>query len=449
MRFIAGPLNKQLLQNLLNQQIEECTRVRAAVAYASRDNMQLFQACLQHSKPLEYYGRYDHTVPVDPPILKWFLERASPNLRCHLVPDILHSKVIWWVDAGAYIGSANLSDRAWISNIEAGTFFSHNTLVETGMDQELLQFFEQIEDRSHPLTQELYSEQLRLSEQRAGIDRDDHGVEKEFNKGRLLPKDDGLVSVRRKDRAEERFRKFEEDWNATLQTMRTIATRVSTPENRPSWISESVPAGVQADQFLHAYYYKQVRDGNRHPYEEFHTRNSKNPERALQDALKWWKAADFDHEFEEKTIYGAPHLQSLLAKDRIRQLTEDDFIDAISRVHAIRDHAVKQKNVDLNLPDSPQLADDKVQKFGERLWRTRSAGGKSILELLEYNIWGYGNVATRLWKSVRDEQWRIPHIGLSSLGEIIGWARPDEFPPRNMRTNKALRALGYTVRIDV
>ena len=44
MRFIAGPLNKQLLQNLLGEVIESCTRVRAAVAYASRDNMKLFEA---------------------------------------------------------------------------------------------------------------------------------------------------------------------------------------------------------------------------------------------------------------------------------------------------------------------------------------------------------------------------------------------------------------------
>ena len=131
MRFIAGPLNRQLLQNLLAEIIEPCTRVRAAVAYANRDNLQLFEACARHLKPLEFFGRYDYTVAVDPAVLKWFL-------------DILHAKVIWWVDAGAYIGSANLSDRAWISNIEAGTFLSHDELVETGMERELLHFFEEV-----------------------------------------------------------------------------------------------------------------------------------------------------------------------------------------------------------------------------------------------------------------------------------------------------------------
>ena len=62
---------------------------------------------------------------------------------------------------------------------------------------------------------------------------------------------------------------------------------------------------------------------------------------------------------------------------------------------------------------------------------------------------GNGSVSTRLWNAIRSDDWAIPHVGLSSLGEIVGWARPDEFPPRNMRTSKGLRALGYNVRIGV
>ncbi len=450
MRFITGPLNKQLLHNLLIEMIDDCTRVRAAVAYASRDNMQLFEACAKHLKPLEFYGRYDYTVAVDPSVLRWFLDKASPNYECRLVPDILHAKVIWWIDAGAYIGSANLSDRAWISNIEAGTFLSHDELVDTGMGLELQRFFDDVEDRARPLTREIYLEQLRLSERRADLSKRDYDLEQQFDKSRLLPKNQGLVFVDTKRSSEKRFQKFEQDWNDTLQVMRAIASRVSAPGIKPAWIETTVAAGVQADQFLHAYYYKQVKDGNRHPYEEFFSKNSKNPELALRDALEWWKQADFDHSFEERTIYDwSPRLRELLSRDRILRLTEDEFIDAISRVHAIRDHAVKQENEHLGLPDSPQAGDDKVQKFGEWLWQQRSHDGKSILDLLNYVVWGNGSVAARLWNAIRSEQWAIPHIGLSSLGEIVGWARPDEFPPRNMRTSKGLRALGYNVRIGV
>jgi hypothetical protein len=102
------PTQQSTASKLLTEVIEPCTRVRAAIAYANRDNMQLFEACAKHLKPLEFFGRYDHTVAIDPVVLKWFLDKASPNFDCKLVPDILHAKIMWWVDAGAYIGSANL-----------------------------------------------------------------------------------------------------------------------------------------------------------------------------------------------------------------------------------------------------------------------------------------------------------------------------------------------------
>jgi hypothetical protein len=151
-----------------------------------------------------------------------------------------------------------------------------------------------------------------------------------------------LVFVDTRRSSEKRFHKFEQDWNDTLQVMRAIAARGSAPGMKPSWIDELVAHGVQADQFLHAYYYKQVKDGYRHPYEEFFARNSKNPELALRDTWDWWHAADFDHSFEERTIYGwSPRLQGLLARDRILKLTEGDFVDAVERAK-LRRHPLAQ-----------------------------------------------------------------------------------------------------------
>lgn len=66
-----------------------------AVAYANRDNVQLFEACARHLKPLELFGRYDYTLAVDPAVLKWFVDKASPSFDYKLVADILHAKVIW------------------------------------------------------------------------------------------------------------------------------------------------------------------------------------------------------------------------------------------------------------------------------------------------------------------------------------------------------------------
>src|SRR5690606_38537826 len=101
MRFIAGPLNKQLLQKLLGEVIESCTRVRAAVASASRVTMKLVEDYAYHVRALFLCGRFDHSVAVDSSVLNWLLGKASPHYDCKLVSDILHAKIIWCVDAGA------------------------------------------------------------------------------------------------------------------------------------------------------------------------------------------------------------------------------------------------------------------------------------------------------------------------------------------------------------
>nr|CVI25609.1 phospholipase D/Transphosphatidylase [Klebsiella pneumoniae] len=47
--------------------------------------------------------------------------------------------------------------------------------------------------------------------------------------------------------------------------------------------------------------------------------------------------------------------------------------------------------------------------------------------LLNYVVWGNGSVSARLWNAIRSDDWAIPHVSLSSLGEIVVWARPDDF----------------------
>lgn len=38
---------------------------------------------------------------------------------------------------------------------------------------------------------------------------------------------------------------------------------------------------------------------------------------------------------------------------------------------------------------------------------------------------------------------------MNSLGEIVGWAMPDRYPPRNGRSSRALRSLGFDVQVHV
>ncbi|MFO5861315.1 hypothetical protein ACLBQW_31335, partial [Klebsiella pneumoniae] len=62
--------------------------------------------------------------------------------------------------------------------------------------------------------------------------------------------------------------------------------------------------------------------------------------------------------------------------------------------------------------------------------------------LLNYVVWGNGSVSARLWNAIRSDDWAIPHVSLSSLGEIVVLGRPDGVPPRNMHTSKGVRPHG-------
>jgi hypothetical protein len=69
-------------------------------------------------------------------------------------------------------------------------------------------------------------------------------------------------------------------------------------------------------------------------------------------------------------------------------------------------------------------------------------------KLLYYLIYGgpADHTPLRLFECL-EFPYKIAGLDLSCLGELIGCALPDIFPPRNDRTNKALRALGWDVHV--
>ncbi len=244
---------------------------------------------------------------------------------------------------------------------------------------------------------------------------------------------------------------FLDEWNGTLQQLRDIAVRVSLDENRPIWLPSGVPAGLQADQFLHAHYYKNVMSGSRSRYEELYETNKNDPEHAITQIINWWHSLPSPTSGELQTLLEwAPVLHDLLSEPRILGLTEDDFEDICHRVWAIQDHALRVANVTVALiSDQHYNRATKTKALSKFLYERRSANGSNTLKVIHHVLYDGTdeNLPTRLWEATIDGSWRIDHLGLSALGELVGWALPEKFPPRNNRTSKALRSLGYRVTV--
>lgn len=452
MQLIGKPLAGGMLHNAHLAAVDECVEVKAAIAYAQKgvDQILLFDDCLRKGKKLTFYGRVDGTCPIDLRILEWFLKRNSPNAICKLVPHWLHAKVIWWVGQGAYIGSANLTDRAWFKNFEAGVFLTHEELEQFGVLLELEDFFDGLEQNAYPLDDEEYKRQVAMDKRRSELLKKLQDLERQLEDEHWKLKDRTTpitVTANRKTK-DKRMAAFKLEWGQTLQLIRSVGARASADENRPTWITADVPQGVQGDQFLHAYYYQVVRpNSEKDAYLREFAKNRTNPEGALRSALSWWKSGAYNHEHEEGTIYqSAPLLRELFAQNRITALTEDEWITAVTNIYAFGDHATKISNQYLGLGSDPGGAAKGVA-LARMLWSTQAANGMSAPAVFDFVIWGPGDVAERIWTASHDREFKLPHIGTNIFGEVVGWARPTEYPPRNSRTSKALRALGNDVEI--
>ncbi|WP_127900557.1 phospholipase D-like domain-containing protein [Solirhodobacter olei] len=447
MHLVMGGINGHYLRDIRDRAAKETDEVLAAVAYAT-DMSLLFKWCLDYSIPLRYYGRLDDGVAVTWNILRQFLEQRSAKFQCWLVQHH-HAKVIWWRGHGLYVGSANLTGSAWYSNIESGCFFEENEITDE-IANDVLDLFETLHAHATPLTEELLTI-MKDREKELGKRKP---PEDEFWKSASFNTWPGLIQTQRKAASDRRRQAFLAEWHSTLQQLRDIGTLVSRPENRPSWIKKEAPAGALADQFLHAHYYQRTMDGRRARYEEFYEKNKNDPDAALREAVAWWRnLRSAPSEEDEMLNITAPKLRSALSKENLKTLDENGFRMICMGVHAIKDYARRVANKSVGLPESkiPYTIPQKVDALSARIWRERSEGGTDVRQLLAHILYGGPNdkLPERLWQGFSDPRWKLEGLGISALGELVGWALPDAFPPRNGRTSKSLRSLGNDVRVHV
>ena len=452
MRLIAGALNKKTLGELTERLTPQTKAIKVAVAYASYDCMELFRMAEQHKASLQFYGRYDHQIAVDPAVIKWFLDRSYiPTLKCRLVPDFYHPKVIWWVGHGVYIGSANLSNRAWTKNIEIGTFISEEEMQATGLDVELDDLFSEIEIRSHAISNSYLDHLKSLIKANKVLDDAMAELQRNFATMRYFPPGDSLVTTDKKSPMDREKEKFQRERIRALETLHILENRVSADSNRPSWIPADTAKGVQVDQFLYAYHSQYVTgvDANVNVEAAF-LKNKNRGEAALDEAIAWWHAAEYRYDDMSLMVnQTARRLQHLFSKHKLPTLDIDEFCEALGAIHAIQQFVMNKPNAEMGLP-AKQTMLVKLRRHGEELWSKQSPAGKTPLETLQYLIWGSDmeNIETRIWNASRDRKWALPWTRESTLSDILGWARPDDYPPINGRSLKALRALGFDVQED-
>lgn len=457
MRVVMGEMNGIRLLDLMNGAVGLCSRVSAAVAYATQSDP-FFDHCQQHGMTLAYYGLLDEGAAVSLPLLQHMLRAGPSVVSPRLIKGHFHSKIIWWHGYGAYIGSANLTSKAWFTNVECGVFFEESEIIGQPIQTDLDQQFAYLLKHSRPVTNELVRalDRLRPAEQNAYIAR--QKLKSQFDEAtKEIPTHGGLTTYGSATKTTA-FTQFTTEWNETLQLLRGLCKDFHKLGKRPSWVDASADPTVHFDQFLHAYYYVRVRDAREDDetvksvglVNRAHERNRHDPAGALREAATWWESLPEAPYGEDVFIRDtAPRIRERFSAASLANWKLEDFQETFFEVHAFKMHARQMRNAALGLnKNHHETVRERSDRVARWLWdQPREASQMHIRDLVQFLIWGSApaNMAERLWLATTDSQRRYSHFGPSTLGEAVGWARPDEFPPRNNRTNKALRSLGHEV----
>lgn len=334
---------------------------------------------------LRFYGRYDTSLPVALPVVEWFLDNNwRKTVTGSLVPDFYHPKVIWWKGRGAYIGSANLSHRAWHQNIEIGTFIDEVDLQASGMLEDLELIFNEIAARAYPIDSDLRNKMKAL----AGAIKKNRDAqsefENEFEKHRWKPKGKPFESGKNSDQ-DKRLISLQRKRASAIVCMRRLGTLLEA--NRPFWMPASTPLVLQVDQFLYAYG-EQFPPNKRRAPTEVMAANGIRHEAALAEAVAWWVAGNYRYQKLQRQVDQIYQLVSTtFARHRVANLTKAEFIAAFTEIHAVGERARNRSNEDLGFKGLKPKQPERLTRHAELIWNTRSEGGKSVLQLLEFVLW--------------------------------------------------------------
>jgi hypothetical protein len=461
MRTILGRINGEWLANVLTESRGACTGIDAAVAYADVHEPVL-DYLRETNVPVRFFGRWDAGFPVSAALLRWFIEKAPAHVQCFLVNGPYHPKVIWWRGFGAYIGSANLTKSGWERNVECGLYLSEDELYEHSIAPALETMFKEIAAASFRVGRDDLPDIERLAQRRSKLLAEMKAMEDEFHRlfGNRRPYRGPTYEARVGEGPSVAHVQFVDEWTRTLDLMRRLARRFAELSLRPAWVPDDTDPATHFDQLLHGYYYQQVLKGDvegrksKDKVDAFFAQNRLRSDEALADAARWWAGLtepptrNFTYNEGRFISEVAPRLRHLFSSAVLPSLDRDGFVEAMSGVNAFRASGRRADNAMLGLPPGTELdEDERIRQCAEWIFGQRTAAGRTPLETLAFVIHDRSTprAEDRIWTAIRDPAWRIKGIGKSTFGEVLGWARPADYPPRNDRTNKALRALGHDI----
>lgn len=456
MKLVGNALNGVSFDDIVRDaDVDELESVALAVAYV-REFDELMEITQRRGVPVTLYALADEGGFPKVDVITKFVNNSPPSWQMFLTRRYYHPKIAWFRGVGCYIGSANLTENGRIRNLECGVWMDEDELCGAGFDIELAAMLAVVRARSVIATKEHIALFEKLDRARTSLFPAQREYERRANELlSMIPGQDSphfVPAGGRRDGGAARL-KFVEEWNRALTTLRKLGQSTSKMP-RPHWVGPQVTPAVALDQATEYFYTLAVRKSGRKRDEvvdELQRANRRNPEGAVAQVFRDWAAFDGHEGTWEWAAWCNEHparLRDLLSRESLGRLTAAELGEVVWLTHSAREYARQVKNATLGLPEGTKMeVRARCDEFARYLLgRKTTKHERRIREVLTFVIWGdreQAEAAVRIWDGTQKAEWRLPHLGPSILGEMIGYARPDEFPPRNQRVIRTLVALGF------
>ena len=369
---------------------------------------------------------------------------------------------MWFRGVGCYVGSANLSKKALLSNIELGVFFQENE-DDSEIFEELQLFFKNLNEYTASITRE---DVARIRKNMKARDDDPIVKEKgdelkeakkpyldEWNKlkkhifkGTRKP-----FSTQSNKSLHERW--VVEEWKSCHNLLTQYRDVYKAEYTRPTWIDKDVPLFAEMDRIF-CWHYDEVTGGKDtiNKIRKEHEKNKETADQNIKALFSQWSSlpscpADYLMDtFEERV----PIAKKFLAKDKIKKLTPDEIAQVVHWCYALMDYIDQFKSkvaLGISEEEGRLPREEKARRYVDRFLSGTNKHGKTFIDVIYYYIWDDSlEPWEKIWECTDNKsKWKYPGIDRSTLGELIGLARPDDYPIRNNRISRALYALGYDV----
>lgn len=461
MKIFANEINNNYFRNLVSM-VNGSSKLEVAVAYITDET--IFAEAVSRNISVNVWTLVNEETDIRTlDILKKYSQ--NPKFKISIFRDNFHSKAIWFHGVGCYIGSANLSDSALNKNIELGIFIDQDDESHEKNFEDLKTFFRSLKDYSVVVDFDTIS---KIANNIKSL-HSNEAVKKLKSEIRNAQKDklnelnellNNLFKNARnpnRNQTQESLSKhrFITEWRDSIQLLQEIATEYNNYGSRPDWIPTETCVNVEIDRMLSWYYDNHVKDrsqGNVYEIiETLHDENQGNGKVNLEIVFRLWKNLKVppDEYYVDFFKVQSPLVETLLSQKRVLGLNDSEMAVVVVNCHALAgriDKFIGYETLGIKKDGRRASVSEKASAYVKSELAGVNSHGRKIHEVLNYFIWGDGALEQRLWGCLdKNSEHYFPGIGKSTLGELIGRARPNEYPIRNDRISRTLYALGFDI----